>query len=146
MYGRQTDNAFLFRTVANTGMGCKNGTAFEVTNEIPINGAAMKVPSMPPPKSPLLPCSRCAAIAFLAFATIFAPTFSSTATAVPQGSTLLTLAEIREAWVQDLRSKQLEPILKFYAPDAVFLQPTGERITGSVGIAARVTKASASSS
>jgi hypothetical protein len=105
----------------------------------------MKVPSAPP-KSPLLPCSPCAAIAFLAFAAIFAPSFSSTATAVPQGLTLLTLAEIREAWVQDLRSKQLEPILKFYAPDAVFLQPTGERITGSVGIAAWVTKASASSS
>jgi ketosteroid isomerase-like protein len=37
---------------------------------------------------------------------------------------------MREAWVQDLRTKQLEPILKFYAPDAAFLQPNGERITG----------------
>jgi ketosteroid isomerase-like protein len=40
----------------------------------------------------------------------------------------------REAWVQDLRPKQLESILKFYAPDAVFLQPTGERITGSAAL------------
>jgi ketosteroid isomerase-like protein len=47
---------------------------------------------------------------------------------------LLTLAKIREAWVQDLRTKQLEPILRFYAPDAVFLQPTGERISGSAGL------------
>jgi ketosteroid isomerase-like protein len=47
---------------------------------------------------------------------------------------LLTLAKVREAWVQDLRTKQLEPILKFYAPDAVFLQPTGERISGSAGL------------
>jgi ketosteroid isomerase-like protein len=94
----------------------------------------MKVPSTPPAKSPLFPCSRRTAIAFLAFATILAPTFSSTATAAPQASTIATLAKIREAWVQDLRTKQLEPILKFYAPDAVFLQPTGERITGSAAL------------
>jgi ketosteroid isomerase-like protein len=75
-----------------------------------------------------------AAIAFLAFATILAPTFSPTATAAPQASTIVTLARIREAWVQDLRNKQLEPILKFYALDAVFLQPTGERITGSAAL------------
>jgi ketosteroid isomerase-like protein len=78
--------------------------------------------------------SRRAAIAFLAFATIFAPTFSLAA--APQASTLATLAKIREAWVQDLRTKQLEPILKFYAPDAAFLQPSGERITGSVALRA----------
>ncbi len=94
----------------------------------------MNVPSTPPAKSPLLACSRRAAIAFVAFATILAPTFSPTASAAPQASTLVTLAKIREAWVQDLRTKQLEPILKFYAPDAVFLQPTGERITGSAAL------------
>jgi hypothetical protein len=102
-------------------MGCKIGTAFEVTNEIPINGTAMIVPSTPSPKSPLLlalPCHRIPRFRRYFWA-------DSTATAVPQDSTLLTLAEIREAWVQDLRSKQLEPILKFYAPDAIFLQPTG---------------------
>jgi ketosteroid isomerase-like protein len=94
----------------------------------------MNVPSPPPAKSPLFRCPRRAAIAFLAFATIFAPTASPTATAAPQASTLVTLAKIREAWVQDLRAKQLEPILKFYAPDAVFLQPTGERVTGSAAL------------
>jgi len=36
--------------------------------------------------------------------------------------------------VQDLRTKQLEPILKFYAPDAAFLQPDGERIVGSAAL------------
>jgi ketosteroid isomerase-like protein len=36
--------------------------------------------------------------------------------------------------VADLRSKKLEPILKFYAADAVFLQPSGERITGSAAL------------
>jgi ketosteroid isomerase-like protein len=44
---------------------------------------------------------------------------------------LVAVAKVREAWVQDLRTKQLEPMLKFYATDAVFLQPSGERITGS---------------
>src|SRR5258708_3080761 len=94
----------------------------------------MNVPSTPPAKSPLCPCSGRAAIAFLAFAAILPPTFSPAATAAPQASTLVTLAKIREAWVQDLRTKQLEPILKFYAPDAVFLQPTRERITGSAAL------------
>jgi len=93
----------------------------------------MNVPSRRPDKSPLSPCSRRTAIAFLPFATILAPSFSLSA-AAPQASTIVTLAKIREAWVQDLRTKQLEPILKFYAPDAVFLQPTGERITGSAAL------------
>jgi ketosteroid isomerase-like protein len=92
----------------------------------------MNVPSTPPAKSPLLPCSRRAATAFLAFATILAPTFSPAAAS--RASTLETLSKIREDWVQDLRTKQLDPILKFYAPDAVFLQPTGERITGSAAL------------
>jgi ketosteroid isomerase-like protein len=93
----------------------------------------MNVFSTPPAKSPLLPCSRRAAIALLALATSLAPIFSRT-TAAPQASTLVTLAKIREAWVRDLRAKQLEAILKFYASDAVFLQPTGERITGSTAL------------
>ena len=94
----------------------------------------MKVLYALPAKSPLFSCARRAAIALLAFATILAPTFSPTAIAASQAMTLLTLTKIREAWVQDLRTKQLEPILKFYAPDAVFLQPTGERITGSAAL------------
>ncbi len=101
--------------------------------------------------SPLLPCSRCAAIAFLACATILAPAFSHNAvaaqkyasgataatisTAAPQqAATLGALAKLREAWVQDLRTKQLEHILNFYAADAAFLQPNGDRITGSAAL------------
>jgi len=94
----------------------------------------MNVPSTPSAKSSLYPWSRRAAIAFLTFATILAPTFSSSGFAAPQASTIVALARIREAWVQDLRTKQLEPILKFYATDAVFPQPTGERITGSAAL------------
>ena len=70
----------------------------------------------------------------LALPSLFSPSFPPTATAAPQASTLATLARMREGWVQDLRAKQLEPILKFYAPDAVFLQPTGERITGAAAL------------
>jgi ketosteroid isomerase-like protein len=94
----------------------------------------VNVLSNPPAKSPLFLCAGRAATAFLALATILAPTISSTASAVPQDSTLETLAKIREAWVQALRTKQLEAILKFYAPDAAFLQPTGDRITGSAAL------------
>jgi ketosteroid isomerase-like protein len=94
----------------------------------------MNIPSAPAAKSPLYPCSRRAVITFLAFSTILAPVFSCTSTAAHQSSTLETLAKLREVWVQDLRTKQLEPILKFYAPDAAFLQPNGERITGSAAL------------
>jgi ketosteroid isomerase-like protein len=94
----------------------------------------MNVPSTRPAKLPLCFRSRRAAITLLAFAAILAPTSSLTAKAAPQAATLVTLAKIREAWDHDLRTKQLEPILKLYAPDAVFLQPTGDRITGSVAL------------
>jgi ketosteroid isomerase-like protein len=94
----------------------------------------MQASSTPSVKSRLFSCWPGAAIALLACASIGAPNFSSTATATPQASTIATLAKIREAWVQDLRTKQLEPILKFYAPDAVFLQPSGERLTGSAAL------------
>jgi ketosteroid isomerase-like protein len=87
-------------------------------------------------KSRRVPCPRGVAVAFLAVAVIVAPALFRTAnaTASPQTSTLETLAKLRESWVQDLRTKQLEPILKFYAPDAAFLQPDGERIVGSVAL------------
>lgn len=85
-------------------------------------------------KSPLVPCSRGAAITVLTFAAALTLGFPSNATAAPKAATLVELAKIREAWVQDLRTKQLEPILKFYSPDAVFLQPTGERITGAAAL------------
>ena len=94
----------------------------------------MNVASARLAKSPLFRCSLRVAIAFLAFAATLALIFSSAATAAPQNSTLVTLAKVRDAWVQDLRTKQLEPILKFYAPDAAFLQPSGERLTGSAAL------------
>jgi ketosteroid isomerase-like protein len=87
-------------------------------------------------QSPLVPCSRRAVVALLVVALIGAPAFfgSPAATAAPQTATLEALAKLREAWVQDLRTKQLDPILKFYAADAAFLQPDGERITGSAAL------------
>ena len=94
----------------------------------------MNAPHILQAKLSLFRCSRRAAIALLGLAIIFAPTFSPSAGADPQASTIANLAKIREVWVQDLRTKQLEPILKLYASDAVFLQPTGERITGSAAL------------
>lgn len=75
--------------------------------------------------------SRRARFLFLTSVTVLASILLPNATAGAQSSTLETLAKMRDAWVQDLHTKQLEPILGFYAPDAVFLQPTGERLTGS---------------
>ena len=40
------------------------------------------------------------------------------------------IAAIRSDWCKYLHSKQLEPEMNLYAEDAVFLQPTGERVSG----------------
>lgn len=72
--------------------------------------------------------------ASLILATVLAWSLRANTTNGHQASTLATLAKIRETWVQDLRTKQLEPILKLYAPEAAFLQPNGERISGSAAI------------
>jgi ketosteroid isomerase-like protein len=94
-------------------------------------GAAMNDSSTLRAKSHIFTRSCRAAIAVLAVAAL---ALTLAPTAVPQASTIVALAKTREAWVHDLRGKQLEPILKFYAADAVFLQPTGERITGSAAL------------
>jgi ketosteroid isomerase-like protein len=94
----------------------------------------MNVVSTSPAKSALFLRARGVTAAFLTLAVILGPAFSTTAAAAPQNSTLVTLAKIREAWVQDLHTKQLEPILKIYAADAAFLQPSGERLTGSAAL------------
>ena len=85
---------------------------------------------------PIYLYSRHALIVFLAFAAIVAAQSTDLAMGVPQDKTLANLAKIREQWVQDLHGKQLESILKFYAPDASFLQPNGDRITGSTNLRA----------
>ena len=68
----------------------------------------------------------------LACATLVALALSGSA--APQDSTVVTLGKLRDAWIQDLRAKRLEPILKSYAADAAFLQPTGVRITGPAAL------------
>jgi ketosteroid isomerase-like protein len=96
----------------------------------------MHVASIHSTSSERLPWSRRRAATFLAFALVVAIALSPKASANPQVSTLETLAKMREAWVQNLRAKQLEPILKFYAPEAAFLQPNGDRLTGSAALRA----------
>lgn len=91
----------------------------------------MNVACRPPFKSLISLLSHRAAISFLVLSLVVASGFSCTG---PQDSTVLTLTKLRETWIQDLRTKNLEHILKFYAPDAAFLQPTGERITGSTAL------------
>ncbi len=95
----------------------------------------MNLPSVRTAHSPPLRCARLVAARFLLLA-VFSFSFSYALTAAPQTSTTAAIAKIRDAWVQDLRTKQLEPILKFYASDAVFVQPNGDRITGSAALRA----------
>jgi hypothetical protein len=65
----------------------------------------MNVPATTPTKSLRLPCSRGTTLVFSALVTVLALIFSSASTAAPQSSTLVTLAKIREDWVQALRTK-----------------------------------------
>jgi uncharacterized protein (TIGR02246 family) len=44
------------------------------------------------------------------------------------------IARLRAEWVKDLHTKQLEQIAALYTEDAVFMQPTGERVMGRVAI------------
>jgi ketosteroid isomerase-like protein len=96
----------------------------------------MKIPAAYRSPAPRVPWSRRTALLVLTVAAVVAPFlfFGIAAAAALQTSTLESLGKIREDWVQDLRSKKLEPILKFYAADAAFLQPNGERITGSAAL------------
>ncbi len=44
------------------------------------------------------------------------------------------VAKLRAAWVKDLHTKQLEQIAALYTEDAIFMQPTGERVMGRPAI------------
>ena len=44
------------------------------------------------------------------------------------------LARIRTEWSKDLHDKQLDRLVALYAPDAVFLKPSGRRVTGRPAI------------
>lgn len=94
----------------------------------------MNVLSATAEKSAVIPCSRRAAMASLALAAVTAPAFSAVRAGASQDATLAVLVKLREDWVTALHTKQLEPILKFYAADAAFLQPSGERITGAAAL------------
>lgn len=84
-------------------------------------------------KSSRIVCRRLAIVAAFAAATVFVACLPLVF-AAPKMSAVATLAKMRDEWVQDLRTKQLEPILKFYAADASFLQPNGDRLAGSAAI------------
>jgi len=40
------------------------------------------------------------------------------------------VAQSRDAWLAAFKSKNVDKAVSFYAPDAAFLQPTGDRIEG----------------
>src|SRR5437763_6506418 len=46
------------------------------------------------------------------------------------------VAKTRDSWLRGFKSEEVSIALSYYAPDAVFLQPTGERIEGVEAIRA----------
>ena len=44
------------------------------------------------------------------------------------------IVRLRTEWAKDLRAKQLDQIAALYAPDAVYLLPSGARVTGRPAI------------
>jgi len=46
------------------------------------------------------------------------------------------LGKIRDEWAREMHAKQLDQVVALYAPDAVFLPPTGNRISGQAAIRA----------
>jgi len=44
------------------------------------------------------------------------------------------IVRLRTEWAKDLRAKQLDQIASLYAPDAVYLLPSGARVTGRPAI------------
>src|SRR5215467_7818299 len=44
------------------------------------------------------------------------------------------IAQVRDEWVKDLHDKQLDRFVMLYTPDAAFLPPNGERVSGRPAI------------
>lgn len=65
---------------------------------------------------------------------------SATAQATAASIAASAVARVRVQWAQFLNAKQLSPLMSLYAPNAVFLQPTGARITGAPSIRAMTQK------
>jgi uncharacterized protein (TIGR02246 family) len=65
---------------------------------------------------------------------IHAKSFEAEATTARQAenssATADAIRKIREDWAKRLHEKQLESLVDLYAPDGVFLIPSGERFTG----------------
>jgi len=90
-----------------------------------------------PPDSPRIPRMLRTTMAFLAMAMLFAPPFFRVAVAAAQAggsqSSVPDLGKLRAEWVHHLATKQLEPFLNLYAPDAVFLS-LGDRVAGTAAL------------
>lgn len=59
---------------------------------------------------------------------------SLTAQSAPLSPAALQVARVRDQWTKFLNAKQLGPLMTLYAPDAVMLQPNGQRVSGAPSI------------
>lgn len=55
--------------------------------------------------------------------------------APPASADVAEIAQMREQWVRHWNAGELQPILQSYAPDAVLLPPSGQRVIGHEAIA-----------
>jgi ketosteroid isomerase-like protein len=82
----------------------------------------------------LLPAISRSTLALVASSAILVPASLTAAIGPPQAPGPRSPGELRDEWVNDLRSKQLDHILTLYAPNAVFLQPSGARVSGQAAL------------
>jgi ketosteroid isomerase-like protein len=64
----------------------------------------------------------------------FSPQRSSAVAQRKQPPVADEIVRIRSEWAKDLHAKQLDQLVALYASDAVFLKPSGERVTGRPAI------------
>jgi ketosteroid isomerase-like protein len=64
----------------------------------------------------------------------FSPQRSSALAQRKQPAVADEIVRIRSEWAKDLHAKQLDQLVALYASDAVFLKPSGERVSGRPAI------------
>lgn len=65
---------------------------------------------------------------------------SSAAQAAALSPAATEVARTRDQWARALNAKQIGPLMALYAPNAVFLEPTGQRVNGAPDIRALTEK------
>ena len=90
----------------------------------------MRLRPLRPLRPPLAVCATACCTAMLALLPAI-PALPSTA---PFQDDASAIAKLRSDWAADLHGKRLDEIAALYATDAIFLEPTGQRVMGRAAI------------